>query len=180
MTISVISLRKQIYLCNLKLDHVKSLRIDAAPSSENIFVVDRLRVHTALMLSETQIAAIPSRSPKWSEAIAEYILQCVNNSFLWIWLNLLKKSLMENFIFFLVYPWLCWLLFSLQLTPCYIFLDCLKCPVSNTCGHFSPKHSAGLVDRSLQSLNISEKNLQYVSIVLESFDFTQVDTWESQ
>ena len=170
MTISVISLRKQIYLCNLKLDHVKSLRIDAAPSSENIFAVDRLRVDTALMLSETQIAAIP----------AEYILQCVNNSFLWIWLNLLKKSLMENFIFYLVYPWLCWLLFSLQLTPCYIFLDCLKCPVSNTCGHFSPKHSAGLVDRSLQSLNISEQNLQYVSIVLESFDFTQVDTWESQ
>ena len=66
MTISVISLRKQIYLCNLKLDHVNSLRIDAVPSSENIFVADRLRVHTALRLSETQIAAIPSRSPKWS------------------------------------------------------------------------------------------------------------------
>ena len=39
--------------------------------SEMSFAADRLRVHTALMLSVTQIGAIPLCSKKWSLAISE-------------------------------------------------------------------------------------------------------------
>ena len=44
-----------------------------------IFVAETLRVHTALMLSVTQIGTIPLRSKKWSEVISKYISQNVNN-----------------------------------------------------------------------------------------------------
>ena len=47
--------------------------------SETIFVTDRCRVHTALMLFVTQIGTILLCSKKWSETIQEWILQNVNN-----------------------------------------------------------------------------------------------------
>ena len=47
--------------------------------SETIFVADTLRVHTNMMLSATQISAIPLHSKKWSQAISEYYLKSVNN-----------------------------------------------------------------------------------------------------
>ena len=117
---------------------------------ETIFVADRRRVHTALMLSVTQIGAIPLLSKICSEAILEYICQSMNN---------MKRNCPVGIIFSLPfsYSWYCWLLFSLQLTPCHIFLNRLNCSVLITRENFIPEHSAGWGDRSLQIINISEK-----------------------
>ena len=46
--------------------------------SETSFVADTLWVHTAMMLSATQIGKTPLRSKKWSKAISEYFPQSVN------------------------------------------------------------------------------------------------------
>ena len=50
-------------------------------------------------------------------------------------------------------------MFSLQLTPCYLFLDCFNCPVLSICGRVILEYSAGCMDRSLRRKNISEQKL---------------------
>ena len=47
--------------------------------SEKIFVANRLRVHTALVLSATKIGTIPNPQKKLSRTISECISQSVNN-----------------------------------------------------------------------------------------------------
>ena len=80
------------------------------------------------------------------------------------------KAVQESKLYFFVfpikiifllsgYPWHCCYLFSLQLTPCYLFLDCFNCSVLITCGRLVPEHSSGCVDRSLRSKKISKQSL---------------------
>ena len=64
-----------------------------------------------------------------------------------------------NFSYHFGFPWHCCYLLSLQLTPCYLFLDGFNCSTLITCVQLIPEHSAGCVDRSLRSKNASEQNL---------------------
>ena len=67
---------------------------------------------------------------------------------------------LSNYNHFFVSFWLSLtLLIFVFSTRCYMFRDCLNCPVSIIYGHFILEHSAELVDKSLLSINISEQNL---------------------
>ena len=133
-----------------------------------IFVADMLCVHTAMMLSATQIGTVSLCSKKWSKVISKYFLQSVNkmkqNNEAWkvkvfqskFYLFFCAVKIIFSVILIILYIAA---IFPLQLTPCYLLLVCFNCSILITCGQLILKYFTGCVDRSLRIKNISEQNL---------------------